>query len=293
MSAALVESVRTFLRGAHSKVTAKFIADEIEASPIEVGKALDELKGLHHADRDAMNRWHLTEKGRLNTPADPPVATNKRIVMREDRGKTYIERIVEAIGNDALTAPEIAARTNLAKEIVAQNLSASGKKHGLMADGKRGNYHLWRRADRQPPPDVDRAAIAAGQDKEEAERRPNPYEMLAADMKQTDYRSARAQLPEKIKAAMDNRPPPNAQDLIADVCDEIKALLLEKNRRYGNSALQPMRVFSKADPIEQINVRLDDKLSRVLAAQADDEEDAEFDLLGYLVLKRVAKRLPR
>lgn len=83
----------------------------------------------------------------------------------------------------------------------------------------------------------------------------------------------------------------HAQCAIAEVCDEIKNLLLSKNRKYGNSAIEPERVFSRADPIEQINVRLDDKLSRIKSRQDDDDEDPEFDLIGYLILKRVAIKL--
>lgn len=80
-------------------------------------------------------------------------------------------------------------------------------------------------------------------------------------------------------------------ELIAAECDALKALLLAKNAAYGNSALDPIRVFSRADAIEQIKVRLDDKLSRI--ARADPNalgEDAELDALGYLVLLRVAKK---
>lgn len=72
------------------------------------------------------------------------------------------------------------------------------------------------------------------------------------------------------------------------VCDEIADLLITKNRQYGNSALDPMRVFSKADPIEQIKVRIDDKLSRLARGQMETE-DAVKDLMGYLVLLRIAE----
>ena len=78
------------------------------------------------------------------------------------------------------------------------------------------------------------------------------------------------------------------QQLISDTCDKIKEMLLEKNRKYGNSALIPKRIFSKANPIEQINVRIDDKLSRIESAQKNEDEDVELDLLGYLILKQVA-----
>jgi len=75
---------------------------------------------------------------------------------------------------------------------------------------------------------------------------------------------------------------------IATTCDEIKELLLEKNRKYGDSALNPVRVFSQANPIEQIKVRLDDKLSRIRNAQSDEDEDVLTDLIGYIVLYKVA-----
>lgn len=84
----------------------------------------------------------------------------------------------------------------------------------------------------------------------------------------------------------------DTQRAIAEQCDAIKALLLEKNAAYGNSALEPMRVFSKASTIEQILVRIDDKLSRIARGQAAGE-DVELDLIGYLVLLRVARQSAR
>ena len=79
-------------------------------------------------------------------------------------------------------------------------------------------------------------------------------------------------------------------EAIIEECNAIKGMLLDKNRKYGDSALSPVRVFSRADTIEQINVRIDDKLSRIRSGQADDDEDAEKDLIGYLILKRVARK---
>jgi len=39
--------------------------------------------------------------------------------------------------------------------------------------------------------------------------------------------------------------------------------MLEFELPYGNLALAPLRIFSRADPVEQLNVRIDDKLSRI------------------------------
>lgn len=77
---------------------------------------------------------------------------------------------------------------------------------------------------------------------------------------------------------------------VKNVTEEVANLLIEKNRKYGNAALDPIRVFSKSDSLEQINVRIDDKLSRMQSGQLDDDEDVELDLLGYLILRRIARR---
>ena len=80
-----------------------------------------------------------------------------------------------------------------------------------------------------------------------------------------------------------------SQQDIAQICGEIRELLLEKNRKYGDSALNPVRIFSKASTMEQLKVRLDDKLSRLRNVQDDEDEDVVSDLIGYLVLFKVAQ----
>ena len=71
-------------------------------------------------------------------------------------------------------------------------------------------------------------------------------------------------------------------------CDAVATMLIAKNQAYGNAALDPVRIFSRANTSEQIKVRLDDKLSR-LARGSDAGEDVILDLLGYLVLLRLAE----
>jgi len=56
---------------------------------------------------------------------------------------------------------------------------------------------------------------------------------------------------------------------IAETVDGIKQMLLQKNEAYGDSALTPVRIFSKASPIEQLLVRIDDKLSRITKGVGD------------------------
>jgi hypothetical protein len=76
---------------------------------------------------------------------------------------------------------------------------------------------------------------------------------------------------------------------VREVLAGIETMLLEKNAAYGNSALDPVRIFSRAPTEEQIRVRIDDKLSRLARGAGVETEDVEGDLLGYLVILRVAQ----
>ena len=73
-------------------------------------------------------------------------------------------------------------------------------------------------------------------------------------------------------------------------CEALAELLVDKNRKYGNSALEPVRIFSKANASEQIKVRIDDKLSRLARGTGVNDEDVVQDLLGYLILLRCQQR---
>ena len=77
---------------------------------------------------------------------------------------------------------------------------------------------------------------------------------------------------------------------ISGVCDDIKELLIHKNRKYGNSALKPNRIFSKSSATEQLLVRIDDKLNRIMkgAGLLATDEDVVNDLIGYLVLLKIS-----
>lgn len=71
---------------------------------------------------------------------------------------------------------------------------------------------------------------------------------------------------------------------------EIAEMLIKKNISYGNSALDPVRIFSKADPKEQLMVRLDDKLSRIKNQESFPGDNDIDDMIGYLVLYKIANQ---
>ena len=71
------------------------------------------------------------------------------------------------------------------------------------------------------------------------------------------------------------------------VTDSINEVLKEKNRRYGNSALKPLEIFTgKIEPMG-LGVRIDDKLSRIKNTPPTSSmlrKNDVFDLIGYLTL---------
>lgn len=69
---------------------------------------------------------------------------------------------------------------------------------------------------------------------------------------------------------------------LQEKCREIETLLLEKNKSYGDSVLNPINIFSDKSTEEQVKVRIDDKLSRIARGHNYPGEDTILDLIGYL-----------
>ena len=70
---------------------------------------------------------------------------------------------------------------------------------------------------------------------------------------------------------------------------DIIDLLKSKNKAYGNTALNPVNIFSKLDSTEAIRSRIDDKLSRIANKGITDQtEDTVDDLIGYLLLLKMS-----
>ena len=86
---------------------------------------------------------------------------------------------------------------------------------------------------------------------------------------------------------------PSTTELIDTECENIKNMLIRKNKAYGNSFMYPINIFSQAPAIEQIRVRIDDKLNRLKYGinHEDVPEDTILDLIGYLILMRILKEV--
>ena len=75
---------------------------------------------------------------------------------------------------------------------------------------------------------------------------------------------------------------------ILNQCMRTAEMLVEKNISYGDSAINPKRIFAKSDNVEQIKVRIDDKLNRIKNNQEFVGDNDIDDLIGYLILLKVA-----
>ena len=81
----------------------------------------------------------------------------------------------------------------------------------------------------------------------------------------------------------------NTRELIIETSTEVMNLLLEKNAAYGDSALNPVGIFSRGNAVDSLCARIDDKLMRIKSKGiTPDTEDTVQDLIGYLILLKIA-----
>lgn len=79
------------------------------------------------------------------------------------------------------------------------------------------------------------------------------------------------------------------KDAVIEVTRDLQNLLIEKNLSYGNAALNPINVFSKADSHEQLRMAIDNKLTRIQRGKEFGNEDSITDLIGYLILFKIQR----
>lgn len=103
-----------------------------------------------------------------------------------------------------------------------------------------------------------------------------------------DTETGRTANPHFQKVSQDKEIQLTTQQIIAMECHAINNLLQDKNAKYGNAYLEPSTVFCKLSTEDRINARIDEKLARIKAGGGG--EDAELDLIGCLIMKRVARK---
>jgi len=105
-----------------------------------------------------------------------------------------------------------------------------------------------------------------------------------ADYSVPTYREALTQRPAREE---------NPLDKFSTLYNSHLKMLREKNKRYGDSALDPLNIFGEhitpdSPSVNGILIRLDDKLSRVKNADELRKNDIS-DIIGYLMLLSLAK----
>lgn len=80
----------------------------------------------------------------------------------------------------------------------------------------------------------------------------------------------------------------NTQDSIDILFNNFAEFLKEKNKRYGDSALNPLMIFSNTPAEVQISNRLDDKLSRIKKS-TNLKKNNVADVFGYVALLIIQK----
>lgn len=81
----------------------------------------------------------------------------------------------------------------------------------------------------------------------------------------------------------------DTREKIERVGAEIISLLVSKNKDYGDSATNPVNIFSDGDAVKSLCARIDDKISRIKQKGIYDKtEDSVKDLTGYLILLIIA-----
>ena len=83
----------------------------------------------------------------------------------------------------------------------------------------------------------------------------------------------------------------DTQKKIKEICDEIAKLLIDKNKKYGNSALKPKNIFYKGNAENSILIRLDDKIGRIINNNGEIRTNDIVDIIGYLILLLISKNV--
>ena len=75
------------------------------------------------------------------------------------------------------------------------------------------------------------------------------------------------------------------KEKIIEITDSMKDLLLYKNEKYGDSALNPNNIFFKGDATNSILIRLDDKIGRIKNNKEQIPRINDVcDIIGYCTL---------
>lgn len=87
---------------------------------------------------------------------------------------------------------------------------------------------------------------------------------------------------------------PPTQQKIHEILGAMTDLLLYKNQKYGDSAINPKKIFYKGDSTNSILIRLDDKIGRIMSNTEEKPRINDVaDIIGYCTLLLISMGVTR
>lgn len=87
---------------------------------------------------------------------------------------------------------------------------------------------------------------------------------------------------------------PPTQQKIHEILGAMTDLLLYKNQKYGDSAINPKKIFYKGDSTNSILIRLDDKIGRIMSNTEEKPRVNDVaDIIGYCTLLLISMGVTR
>jgi len=236
-------------------------------------------------------QWSMSETqaliGMFNTgiPRKHMMAALNRTYAQVASKIANLKKGNKLVGNDI--------RERNAKEVRALPASTIEKRammfHGLYSTVPIGNVDTLKEKSEQVIADVKEMLKETPPDVNLDEKN-NPflYNLMKPEIQNTEVKTSFKQSNPTVVDNEGNQLNKVSQDIV-EQCQYICDLLLSKNKQYGNSVSEPVRIFSKADTSEQIKVRIDDKISRLIRGDdsLEPDEDIVDDLIGYLILLKI------
>lgn len=92
----------------------------------------------------------------------------------------------------------------------------------------------------------------------------------------------------KCKYDENKEPSSETVSKIWDIFDGMKRLINWKNKNYGDSIMNPRKMFFKGETADRIRIHLEEKTNRIINHEGKERADDLSDLIGYAAFLMIA-----
>lgn len=78
-------------------------------------------------------------------------------------------------------------------------------------------------------------------------------------------------------------------EFIEKVCKSMRDMLVKKNISYGGNVFEPLQIKEGHTNLDMIDIRISDKLNRLIKGEEYEQEDTLRDLAGYILLREAVR----